>query len=400
MTETTNASTQLDEKRLELLRRKIAERGLARPEAEAAVPTFDEPRMSGGQHRMWFVQSVDPDSALLNVCVSYRVTGTVDVARLGDAVKAVAARHPVLHTTYETDTDGVPYPVIREDLRPDWAEHDLSGLTDQSRRLRLDVLAQRDFCRPFDLAKDSPLRVTVARLAADELMLLFTAHHIAWDDGSWAPFFADLTRAYSDPDGFAAAPAARAPAVHPAFTDAPNHQEDAEYWRPLIANLPEPLELPGPNGSVVPSTWRAQRTTTRLSSDIAERVAALARETGATPYMVLMSAFAALIQRYTQSNDFLVAVPVLNRGVGTEDAIGYYGNTVIIRLQPHSHQTFRELLTQTRDSAVGAFAHARADLDWLVRESNPDRRRGADRMTRVSFGQRDADGPGFCPPGV
>ncbi|WAC93280.1 non-ribosomal peptide synthetase [Mycobacterium sp. Aquia_213] len=398
MTDTSNAG--LDEMRLELLRRKIAERGLDRPEADGAVATFDEPRMSGGQHRMWFVQSVDPDSALLNVCVSYRVTGAVDVTRLGDAVAAVAARHPVLHTTYETDTDGFPYPVIREDLRPDWAEHDLSGLTDQSRRLRLDVLAQRDFGRPFDLAKDSPLRVTVARLSADELMLLFTAHHIAWDDGSWAPFFADLTRAYTDPDGFAAAPAAPAPAVEPGFADAPSHDEDAAYWRPLITNLPEPLELPGANGSVVPSTWRAQRTTTRLPADVVDRVAALARETGATPYMVLMSAFAALVQRYTQASDFLVAVPVLNRGVGTEDAIGYYGNTVVIRLQPHSHQTFRELLTQTRDSAVGAFAHSRADLDWLVRESNPDRRHGADRMTRVSFGQRDADGPGFCPPGV
>ena len=113
---------------------------------------------------MWFVQSVDPDSALLNICVSYRITGTVDITRLHGAVDAVAARHPVLHTTYETDSDGFPYPVIREDLRPHWAEHDLSGLTDQSRRLRLDVLAQRDFGRPFDLAKDSPLRVTVARV--------------------------------------------------------------------------------------------------------------------------------------------------------------------------------------------------------------------------------------------
>ncbi|MEE6138050.1 amino acid adenylation domain-containing protein [Mycobacterium sp. 050128] len=399
MTET-NASGLLDEKRLELLRRKLAERGLTRPEAEGSVPSVDEPRMSGGQHRMWFVQSVDPDSALLNVCVSYRVTGTVDVARLGDAVNAVAARHQVLHTTYETDAEGFPYPVVREDLRPEWAEHDLSDLSDQSRRLRLDVLAQRDFCRPFDLAKDSPLRVTVARLSADELMLLFTAHHIAWDDGSWAPFFADLTHAYTDPDGFAAAPAAPAPAVEPAFADTPSHNEDADYWRPLITNLPEPLELPGPNGSVVPSTWRAQRATTRLSADVVDRVAALARDTGATPYMVLMSAFAALVQRYTQSSDFLVAVPVLNRGVATEDAIGYYGNTVVIRLQPQSHQTFRELLAQTRDSAVGAFAHSRADLDWLVRESNPDRRHGADRMTRVSFGQRDADGAGFCPPGV
>ncbi|MCV7029669.1 non-ribosomal peptide synthetase [Mycobacterium sherrisii] len=399
MTETSGGRARLDDQRLELLRRKLVERGLDRPTAETVAARPDSPRMSGGQHRMWFVQAADPDSALLNVCVSYRLTGPVDIDRLHDAVDAVAAHHRVLHTTYETDADGDPYPVIREQLRPDWAEHDLSALADQSRRLRLDVLAQRDFGRPFDLAKDSPLRITVARLSGDEVMMLITAHHIAWDDGSWAPFFADLTRAYLDPEDFAAAPVVE-PAVESAFADAASHQEDLDYWRPLITNLPEPLELPGANGSVVPSTWRAQRATAQLPAAVLDRVAALARQSGATPYMVLMAAFAALVQRYTQANDFLVAVPVLNRGRGTEDAIGYYGNTVVVRLQPRSRQTFRELLTQTRDSAVGAFAHSRADLDWLVRESNPDRRHGADRMTRVSFGQRDADGPGFCPPGV
>ena len=395
MTYPTGADTRLDEQRLELLRRKITDRGLARPRV-APVAGHDEPQLSAGQRRMWFVQSVDPDSALLNICVSYRLTGDVDVARLRRAVEAVAARHPVLHTTYETGGDGDPYPVIRADLRPEWTEHDLSGLTDQARRLRLDVLAQRDFCRPFDLVKDSPLRVTAARLSADELMLLLTAHHIAWDDGSWAPFFADLTRAYTDPDGFAAAPAARPAAASQSEIGA----AELDYWRPLMVDLPEPLELPGPNGSVVPSTWRAQRASVRLPAAIVDRAASLGRETGATPYMVLMAAFAALVHRYTQSTDFLVAAPVLNRGPGTEDAIGYYGNTVVIRLRPRPHQTFRELLTQTRDSAVGAFAHSRVDLEWLVRESNPDRRHGADRMTRISFGQREPDGAGFCPPEV
>lgn len=396
MTDTTGADTRLDEERLELLRRKLAERGLARPTGAASVATYDEPRMSAGQHRMWFVQSVDPDSALLNICVSYRLIGAVDAARLHRAVDAVAARHPVLHTTYDTDGEGDPRPVVRDDLHPEWSEHDLSGLADQARRLRLDVLAQRDFRRPFDLSKDSPLRVTVAHLGGDELIMLITAHHIAWDDGSWAPFFADLTRAYTDPDGFAAAPALPDLATDPTAI----RQADLDYWRPLMADLPEPLELPGPNGSVVPTTWRAQRATAPLSADVVDRAAALARETGATPYMVLMAVFGALVHRYTQSTDFLFAAPVLNRGVGTEDVIGYYGNTVVVRLRPRPHQTFRELLAQTRDGAVGAFAHSRADLDWLVRESNPDRRHGADRMTRVSFGQREPDGAGFCPPGV
>jgi len=140
--------------------------------------------------------------------------------------------------------------------------------------------------------------------------------------------------------------------------------------------------------------------TAQLSADIVDRAAALARETGATPYMVLMAAFGALVHRYTHASDFLVATPVLNRTAGTENAIGYFGNTLVLRMRPESRMTFRELLAQTRDSAVGALAHSRVDLEWLVRESNPDRRHGAERMTRVSFGLREPDGGGFSPPGV
>lgn len=115
--------------------------------------------------------------------------------------------------------------------------------------------------------------------------------------------FADLTRAYTAPGDFDATP------VVPDLSADPTaiRREDLDYWRPLMADLPEPLELPGPNGSVVPSTRRAQRAFAELPAEIVDRAAALARETGATPYMVLMAAFAALVHRYTGSTDFLVA---------------------------------------------------------------------------------------------
>ncbi|HEY9264267.1 MAG TPA: amino acid adenylation domain-containing protein, partial [Mycobacterium sp.] len=126
----------------------------------------------------------------------------------------------------------------------------------------------------------------------------------------------------------------------------------------------------------------------------------LANEAGATPYAVLLAVFGALVHRYSHVDDFLVATPVLNRSGGAEDVIGYYGNTVAMRLRPRSDTTFREFLTETTDVALGAFAHQRVGLDRMVRELNPDRRHGAERMTRVSFGFRGPDRFGFTPPGV
>ncbi|OMC51333.1 non-ribosomal peptide synthetase [Mycobacterium sp. IS-2888] len=384
-------TARLDAARLELLRRRLAERGLVSDTEDTGSSTDDQ--LSDGQARMWFVQMADPSGALLNVCVSYRITGDIDLARLHDAVDAVSRRHRILRTTYTLSDEGEPRPTVHDDLRPAWAQHDLTDLSEQARRLRLEVLAQREFAAPFDLSADAPLRITVVRTAADEHVLLFVAHHIAWDDGSWRVFFADLTKAYGGAD---LGPERSLPAPSgPDTTEA-----DLDYWRAIMADPPEPLELPGPAGTTMATDWRAARCTMRLSSDTAQRVTALARDTGCTPYMVLLAAFGALVHRYTHSDDFLVAAPVLNRGAGTDDAIGYFGNTVAMRLRPRPAMSFRELLKSTRDIATGAFAHQRVGLERAVRELNPDRRHGAERMTRISFGFREPDGGGFRPPGI
>ncbi|AQA04549.1 non-ribosomal peptide synthetase [Mycobacterium sp. MS1601] len=388
----TDTHAPTDAQRLELLQRLLAERGL-RAQSENTGPAAAVDVLSEGQLRMWFVHASDPSGALLNVCLSYRITGDVDVARLHDAVNAVALRHSILRTTYTADELGVPYPSVRPALQPGWAEHDLSQLSEHSRKLRLEVLAQREFAAPFDLTTDSPLRITVARTGADELVMLLVAHHIAWDDGSWEVFFTDLTKAYSGQELGPEPPRVMR-------DDSAAAEADARYWREVMADLPEPLELPGPTGSAVPTSWRSARSAVRLTGDTARRVADLARDNGTTPYVVLLSVFGTLMHRYTHADDFLTVTPVLNRDAATDGVIGYYGNTVAMRLRPRADITFRQLLSATSETALGAFAHQRVGLDRMVRELNPDRRHGAERMTRVSFGFRGPDRFGFTPPGV
>ncbi len=390
----TRGANGADDARLELLRRKLAERGL-QPQNQAHDGVAAGPVLSDGQRRMWFVQTAEPSGALLNVCVSFAITGDLDHQRLQDAVTAVAARHPVLRTTYRADATGEPGLTVHDQLAPGWSTHDLSALFDTSRTLRLEVLAQREFGTPFQLDTESPLRISLIRTAAHEHVMLLTAHHIAWDDASWQVFFRDLTRAY---EGELAGE--ELAEVIPGSVPADDHTEALEYWRSVLADLPEPLELPGPHGSVAPTGHRSQRVTRRLDADTVARVSELARQTGATPYTVLLAAFGTLLHRYTHADDLLVATPVLNRSGGTEDALGYYGNTVALRLRPESRKNFRDFVTQARDTTHGAFAHQQINLDRVVRELNPDRRHGVERLARVSFGAREADSRGFCPPGI
>ena len=388
----TETDIRAEDARLELLRRKLAERGLqsqGNTQSNDGAPVV--PVLSDGQRRMWFVQTAEPAGALLNVCVSFAITGELDHRRLRAAVNAVAGRHAVLRTTYRADATGEPGLTVHDRLAPGWSTHDLSELSEASRALRLEVLAQREFGTPFQLDTESPLRISLIRTAVDEHIMLLTAHHIAWDDASWQVFFGDLTRAY---DGEQLAE------VVPAAVPADDHTEALEYWRGVLADPPEPLELPGTHGSLVPTGHRSQRVTRRIDADTVARISELARRTGSTPYTVLLAAFGTLLHRYTHADDVLVATPVLNRSGGTEEALGYYGNTVALRLRPESRQSFGEFVTQAKDTTHGAFAHQQINLDRVVRELNPDRRHGVERLARVSFGAREADGRGFCPSGI
>ena len=89
------------ELRLELVRRRLAERGLAtaEPVRRSGVRAGERHALSTGQRRMWFLQTLDPADSTLNICIAYRLTGDIDAARLRGAFDRVVSRHAILRTT-------------------------------------------------------------------------------------------------------------------------------------------------------------------------------------------------------------------------------------------------------------------------------------------------------------
>ncbi|WP_255221987.1 amino acid adenylation domain-containing protein [Nocardia otitidiscaviarum] len=479
-----------------------------------ASPAVDRHPLSVGQRRMWFLQARDPEDTTLNICVAYRLSGALDVARLRAAVDTVAARHDVLRTTYGVDAEGEPYQVRSEGISLPWQTHDVSGLPPADRARRVAVLARREFARSFDLAAEPPLRPTLVRTAATEHVLLLAVHRICWDDDSWPVFFAEVDAAYNghemaalparfidievtlaaevnaaapanaaaradinaaeinaavdrsatgtaDTAAFdtaavvnvaapaaaglarvtdvvppAAAGAARAAAgAAPAAAGAAPGTDDTvraahdtvraahdtaraadsaaraaddtddaaavAYWRSVLRPLPDPLLLPG--SAVMNPSKRADRATIALPRDLLDRVDSYARDHAATPFAVLLAAYAALVERYTAAGDFLVSIPVTNRrSAAARRLIGYFGNTLLLRPTPHSAATFGELVAATERHCREALAHGRVGIDRIVREANPERvagRDGMDQLVRLGFSTREST-HGFTLDGV
>ncbi|MEU2257149.1 amino acid adenylation domain-containing protein [Nocardia xishanensis] len=368
------------ERRKQLLQRRLRENAVkAAAPAPVRARTSGEPSpLSDAQRRMWFVQRLDPADTTLNVCVAYRLTGSLDAERLRAACATVLARHEVLRTTYGVDADGEPFQVSRDDAELTWQEHDLSALPEASRSLRVEVLARREFARPFDLTTDLPLRATLARTAVDEHVLILVVHHVGWDDDSWPVFFAEVNAAYRGED----LPELRAQYVDVEVGASSGSEADLAWWRETLTPLPERLELPSKAAVSSPSK-NADRRGRPLAPELMARVTELAREHSATPFMVLLAAFEALIHRYTAATDFLVSVPVVNRGAGAQGLIGYFGNAVLVRAELDGSADFAALLERTRTACVGAFGHQGIGIDRVVREVGPERVAGRDAMAQL-----------------
>ncbi|WP_327148402.1 amino acid adenylation domain-containing protein [Nocardia sp. NBC_01329] len=362
----------------------------ANQEAAGDVPTTPGPvpdrSLSDGQRRAWFWQNRDPDDTALNIPLVYRLRGPLDVERLRTAVEAIVDRHEILRTTYGLGADGEPYQLVRTDLTFVRHEHDLSALAAAPAGRRVEVLIRRELARPFDLAGESPLRTTLIRCGAEENVLLLVVHAIGWDDESASIFAAELTAGYNDtvrnetPVRFA-----------DLLDDSDAESAGLEYWRRTLSPLPEALELPGRPAQRTYETTTVAQSSAPLPGSLPERVRDIAAAHGVDETAVLLAAFAALVHRYTATGDFLVAVPVDIRGPRAAAAIGYFGNTLLIRAVPDPATTFTEFLTGVAGTFTEGLAHRRIGIDRVVHAVNPDRtgaRDGLERMARIGFGVR------------
>ncbi len=378
----------VQERRRELLRRRIAESGSAATRSANQYPIRAGERypLSPGQRRMWFLQAMDADDVTLNVCVAYRLTGPLDRERLRAALGDVVARHAILRTVYGVDSEGEPYQVFSDDVEINWPTADLTQLPEAERARQIEALARAEFGRPFDLTTDLPLRTTLIHSGTGEFVLLLVVHHICWDDDCWAVFSAELSAAYNGDRRLGDAPQFVAAEV--LQTAAEPTVADVGYWADTLRPSPEPLPLPGP-AATNPSR-QAERRCRVMPAELFDRVEEFAHRQSATPFMVLLAAFGVLVRRYTGAPDFLVSVPVTARGPAAQGALGYFGNTLLLRVTARPQDTFVSFVDAIRETCLTGFAHQSVGIDRVVREVNPERmgHDGMDRLVRLGFSLR------------
>ena len=357
----------------------------APPAAPSAAPG-DYP-LAPGQWGLWFAHQLSPDTAEYNIANAVAVRSALDVPRLRAAANALVARHTALRTVF-VRVDGEPVQRVLASAGASFQHEDASAWSEAQLRQRLDAEA----LRPFDLAQGPLLRILAYSRSATEHVLLLVVHHIVADLGSLAVVVQDLGAFYT------ALGKGDAPGLPPVQSDSVEHARwlrdhlarDGErlwsYWRVQLAGEVPSLSLPSFRARPAVQTYTGDARGFRLSAQLSARLMALARETGTTPYALLLAAFQALLHRYSGQEDLWVGSPTSGRTrphlAGT---VGYLVNMVVLRGDLSGDPSFMELLDRTRRAVVDAVAHQELPFPWVVERLNARRDPSRHPLHQVAF---------------
>ena len=348
--------------------------------------------LSFAQQRLWFLEQLQPNSALYNIPEASRLVGTLNQAALEQSLQEIIQRHEALRTNFIA-VDGQARQIIQ--TRTDWQVSivDLQHLPVNQQQITVQQLAQQQALQPFDLATQPLIRATLLVLNEAEHILLVCMHHIVSDDWSMGVFVQELTALYN---AYAQDQPATLLTLSIQYADfalwqrqwlqGDVLQSQLDYWQEQLKDAPALLALPTdrPRGAV--QTFAGAHQKFELSPQLTERLTQLSQQQGATLFMTLLAAYDTLLYRYTGQSDILVGTPIANRNRSEiEGLIGFFANTLVIRTDLSANPSFCDLLGRVREVALGAYAHQDLPFEMLVEVLQPERNLSHTPLFQVAF---------------
>ena len=410
---------------------------VARPHPEEA-----RTRASYAQERQWFLWKLDPAARAYHISTVQRLSGRLDADTIEAAFRLLIQRHSQLGVVFEADEAGTVWQ-RRGDV-PDQVVHrqDFSGFAEADRHARLQQAVSVLQGTPFDLEAGPLLRVGLFRLAADEHVLVVVMHHIICDERSLAVLMAEFGMAYAavhdtpagdlpagsvtgddsadrvfagnDPSSDERLPAGSGQRVSDdpsmPFGPLPLQYEDyavwqrqwleageaehqLEYWKSRLGEVQPVLQLPTDFPREAGVRYRAARQHVVLPAELAADIRALCRREGVTAFMVLLAALNVLLYRLTGEQDIRIGVPNANRNrVETENIVGFFVNTQVIRCVLDGGRSLRDVLQQVREAALGAQSHQDLPFEQLVSALNPERVSADNPLFQVMYNHASEEG--------
>ncbi len=330
--------------------------------------------LSHQQERLWFLNLVEPENPIYNLCTGLDFKGELNLNVLEKSVGQIINRHDILRTTFDIK-DGYPQQFVQPKIFYKLPIIDFLELSPEEQQKQTQAFIEKECKKPFKLSEDKCLlRLYLLQYSKNHFFMLAVVHHIAFDGWSFGIFLRELSIIYSAYFNNEECPLLNLEVQYKDFAYwQRNHLEgrinnQLEYWKQQLQDLPI-LELPFDHIRPVTQTYRGKVLINNLPNNLIKSLKTISNDQNVTLFMVLFAAFSVLIYRYTGQKDIPIGIPIANRNrFETENNIGFFVNTLVIRLKLNCDLSFKDILQQVKKLTLDAYSNQDVPLERLINE--------------------------------
>jgi hypothetical protein len=325
--------------------------------------------LSYSQQRLWFLEQLQPGTALYHIPVAVRLRGELNVEALQSAIEKIIERHEILRSGFVIQ-EGRPIQRIEPQVSFVIARIDVSAAPDPAKEAQ--VQAEQLARAPFQLDRPPLLRATLFHLAHHDSLLALTFHHITFDGASLALFVDEVETLYLASQNH------EEPALPPLefqFADYAIHEQSSKreadavelaFWEKQLSGQTRPVDIPHRKPRPAVQAHRGAHCPLGFPADLSRKISLLCRQNGTTLFMTLAAGLSALAYRLTGLTDGSIGTAVANRSRESENLMGVFVNLVALRTDLSGNPTFTDVLKRQRNTALDAFAHSSVPFEAVV----------------------------------
>lgn len=324
--------------------------------------------------RIWFMEQMNPGSNLYIIPAALDITGQLDIPKLEKSFNLLVRKQEILRSRFHT-RQGHPVQSVSQELKIKIRLTDLSDISEQEKNAAKDALVLEETEKGFDISRPPLFRVSLIKLHESHYLLIVVFHHIIADGWSIPVLINELRTIYTKllhDDRIKTEEEMPLQYSDYALWQREYLSEEIldrqlRYWKDELSDAPELTEIPTDYPRQNRQTFKGKSLQVILDDQMHKKAGIFCLRESFTQYMLYLSAFQILLHRYSGSSDIITGTPAANRiNPGTENLIGFFVNTLLMRTRFSNSDTPIGIIQQVRKKVLAIFSNQQLPVERIL----------------------------------
>lgn len=313
-------------------------------------------KMSSAQKRLFMIHCLEPLSLAYNMPGSIEFSGDFQIGRVREVFTKLVARHEAFRTSFG---------MIEGEFVQQIADHVIAEVGYQEEDRPKEELYQ-EFIQPFDLGKAPLIRMCIVHTKEDNYQLFIDMHHIISDGISSDIITSEFIQLY---EGNEPEPLRVQYKDYSEWMLTQDFSKQRKFWTEQFADEIPVLDFPADFTRPKVQSYKGNIVFGQFDAKTHDKITLLAKQSGATEYMVLLAGFMVLLSKYSRQQDIVVGSVISGRiHEDTEKMVGMFVNTLAMRGKPEGDKKGIQFLEEIKNHCLAAYENEAYPFEELLEQ--------------------------------